>query len=157
MWSWWEPWEQERSRAGCWSVLSGAGQVVGGELWKGCCHFLSLSRGNGKFWLRCGQGMSKTLLCCLNCLAPELQPLLWRQLKSVQSWAVQAPWRWDMLRACSAPKGKDAPLQCWAGGRRVLEAHGTGCSLATRGLSSLWVAFVVSWCSAVLSQCSWSN
>lgn len=44
-------------------------------------------------------------------------------------------------RACCAPKDKDALLQCQsrAGG---CWKHSRGCSVATRGLSSLWVALV---------------
>lgn len=135
MWSWWELWEQERTTAGCWSELSEAGRAVGGEMWKGCCHLLSLSRGNGKFWLRCGQGMSKTLLCCQSHLAGSSVSAL-GQLKCLSE--LPAVGRAEGT-LCSRAEG--AHLQGQAG-RRMLQAHSTGCSAATRGLSSLWVALV---------------
>lgn len=77
------------------------------------------------------------------CLRPCCALRIAWQLKSLQSWVVQAPWRWagTLLRACSAPKDKDAHLQCQsrAGG---CWRPSRGCSVATRGLSSLWVALV---------------
>lgn len=105
-------------------------------MWKGCCHLLPLSRGNGKFWLRCGQGMPKTLLCCQSCLAGS-SSLSFGEAEVPSELNYPLP---ELGRAedtlCSRGGGCSQAGQEGAGGTQ------TGCSAATRGLSSLWVALV---------------
>lgn len=118
-----------------------AGQVVGGKSWDGCCHFSSMSGGKSKCQLRCGQGTSETSPCCQLHLAAELQPPLQRWLKDLHR----------SLEVGRDPGTGHAWLRRKKGARSLCKTEGGGywrhkaeaASVATRGLSGLWVALLV--------------